>query len=956
MSYIFFKEKLILSKILLVISILMLPHVAYSRISFHVTSYSKEDYNAGNQNWSIDFDDKGNVYIGNTSGLLKLRGSLFRLFSMSLQTPVRSVRFINGKVYTGSFEEFGYWEPDASGRLLYNSLVSKLEGIDIRNEEFWRIEYHEGAIYFQSFGSLFRYENDRLYEVLLPGSMLFLIKSADRLFIQQIDGGLFEIIGGSLHLVEGSNFFADTEIKSILNLSKEKFIVGTSSKGVYQFNGSSWQPWDNQVQRLLIESKINNGLRVGDNIVFGTILNGLFILDIEGRMLTHLHSGNSLQNNTVLALASDKENNLWVGLDKGLDVINLVSPVESYSGYFFNLGAVYDAELYNDILYVGTNQGIHMFYPDENGRFTGGELLPGSQGQVWFFQLINEDLFCGHNDGTFQIKGNQMVPVSIQRGGFNLKPLSGGGKSVLLQSTYYFLVVYQLIDGNWLESHHLEGWEGPARFLEIDYLGNVWLGHALTGIFKLQPKADLKSLYNYQKIGTEHGLNSPTNRVFKLDNRIVVLTGHDILQWDPIRKVFIPFAEIIPSLQGFETSTMLLDAGGNRYWFFNRDEIGLFQVQFGKARLLYRILPRMYDLDFVEGYENIVTLNDSLHLICSVDGFSILNLARLENLPPMSSSPVIETVTYWRKPENMEAFAATEESILTFDRGSNNVRISFFEQQPGGRKGFFQYRLSGLDQNWSQWSQANEVTYYRLPKGTYTFYVRTLDNKGIMTKPSQITFQVRTPFAFSAFAFFVYALVLLIIFWQVRLKYLKRVFKKREDVLKLQKDELLRQKEQTEKELITLANEKLQSEVTLKNSQLANTAMSLVRKNELLGDIINEINKQKEELGRSVPKKFHARIIGLIEDSKKSDVEWEQFEKLFYQAHEDFFNRLKSYSNDLTKCDLRLASYLRLNLSSKEIAPLLNISVRGVEERRYRLRKRLGLLPDQSLSEFILSL
>jgi DNA-binding CsgD family transcriptional regulator len=79
------------------------------------------------------------------------------------------------------------------------------------------------------------------------------------------------------------------------------------------------------------------------------------------------------------------------------------------------------------------------------------------------------------------------------------------------------------------------------------------------------------------------------------------------------------------------------------------------------------------------------------------------------------------------------------------------------------------------------------------------------------------------------------------------------------------------------------------------------------------------------------------------------------FEHLFDQAHENFFKRLKTSFPDLTTSDLRLCAYLRLNLSSKEIAPLLNISVRGVEEKRYRIRKRLGLSSDQGLSDFIVS-
>jgi len=79
------------------------------------------------------------------------------------------------------------------------------------------------------------------------------------------------------------------------------------------------------------------------------------------------------------------------------------------------------------------------------------------------------------------------------------------------------------------------------------------------------------------------------------------------------------------------------------------------------------------------------------------------------------------------------------------------------------------------------------------------------------------------------------------------------------------------------------------------------------------------------------------------------------FENLFDQAHANFFKRLKTEFPTLTPSDLRLCAYLRMNLSSKEIAPLINITIRGVEERRYRLRKRLNLPPEHNLTDYILS-
>lgn len=939
----------------LFLMILMVPLPGRAQIPFHVTNYERSVYSAGNQNWAIDLDYAGNLYVGNTNGLLILRGASFSLYEMPLKTPVRSVRFIDGLVYSGSFEDFGYWQKDDAGNLNYHSLVPLLNGVDLKNEEFWRIKQHEGAIYFQSFGKLLRYNGSSIKEIEIPGSVLFLLKGRERLFIQQIDGGLFEIKDDELLFIEGTEIFSDTEVKAILPFTEETFLIGTSSKGVFLSDGTSWVQWSNEADQQLREFKINNGVRLGSLLAFGTIMKGVFIFDLEGKLMHHLHSGNSIQNNTILALRSDAENNLWVGMDKGFDYIALNSPVELYTDPELALGTVYTAALYKGTLYIGTNQGIHYFSLDENGKFSGGRFISESQGQVWFIKEIDGDLYCGLNEGTFIIRNNKLIQVSDVRGGYNLKKLSGIYDDFLIQSTYYPVVVYEKGAGSWRQSHILTGFEGPARFLEVDHLGNIWLGHSLAGVYQLQPSGDLKTAIRAIKMDGAFGLNSPTNRVFKLDNRIVILTGETILQWDAINQKLIPYNDIIPKLEGFEKSNMLIPAGEGKYWFVKDKELGLFEIRFNEVKLVYRFLPEMFGLELVEDYENIVALNDTLHLICLSNGFSILNFNRINQLPENNYPPEIREITFWKNPERNIRFGNDHLATFKPNRGFNNVNIQFSSRGSFGEKKYFQYKLSQIDQDWSEWALTAEVTYLRLPPGSYVFQVRTLGNKGFISQSEDISFKVRAPWYITFYAFAFYALVILLVFWYVRLRYQQRFFKKREDELKRQQNEIIMQKEQAESEIIRLTNEKLQSEISLKNTQLANNTISIIRKNELLNEIQKELSIQKEELGQRVPRRYFERINKLIENSIKSDHDWEMFEKLFDQAHENFFQRLKAEFPELTPGDLRLSAYLRLNLSSKEIAPLLNISLRGVEERRYRLRKRMGLPSNQNLVEFILS-
>jgi len=925
---------------------------AFSQESYHITNYRKADYKAGNQNWDMDLDEHGNLFVANSKGLLKMSGSSITLYELPGKNIIRSVAAINDRVFTGSFREFGSWEPDNTGVMKYTSLVPLLSNDTLQNDEFWQIKAHKGKIYFQSFGMLLCYDGTQVNSIPLPGPILFLLHAGERLFTQEIGGGLFEVVDETLIPVAGSEIFHDTEVKALIQFSETGFLFGTSSKGIFHYDGRIFYPWDNEVSAQLKEFKINNGVRLGNKIVLGTIMRGIFVLNTDGKLIHHLHTGTKLQNNTVLALCADTENNLWAGLDKGFDYIAFNTPLITYTEAGESFGTVYTACLYNNVLYVGTNQGIYYFFQDRHGNFLSKHFLYGSQGQVWFIKNIDGKLYCGLNDGTYLIRDFTLQQVSGISGGYNLKRVTSSAGDLMIQSTYHELSVFSKEENVWKLSHTMSGFGAPARFLEMDHTGNIWLGHTVSGIFRLQPNNRFDSILKIMHPDAGIHTTDAWNHVHKVDNRIIVPTGQTLLQWDAVAGKLVEYTSLTNQLQGFETSMSIIPAGSNKYWFIKRDELGMFEIQFEKARLMYRLIPEMYNLNLVEDYENIVALNDSLHLICLENGFSILNLKRLNRLASNNEPPEINEVVLWKNPDKFIRYTPGNEIKKVVNQTFNNLRFTFSAAGSAGKKKYFQHKLVGFDSYWCNWSSATQAEYNRLPPGTYTFMLRTLSSQGIITDDTQAVIKIRKPWHLTYIAYVLYFLVMLGLILLARLNYLKRTWKNKEQLLKKKQEQILKQKES---ELIRLSNEKLQTEIMLKNTQLANNTMLLIRKNELLSEIQKELDLQREELGPRMPKKYFNRLHRLIENSFKSDQDWEVFEKLFDQAHENFFQRLKTSYSELTPSDLRLCAYLRLNLASKEIAPLLNISVRGVEERRYRLRKRLQLSSEQNLTEFILN-
>ena len=109
-----------------------------------------------------------------------------------------------------------------------------------------------------------------------------------------------------------------------------------------------------------------------------------------------------------------------------------------------------------------------------------------------------------------------------------------------------------------------------------------------------------------------------------------------------------------------------------------------------------------------------------------------------------------------------------------------------------------------------------------------------------------------------------------------------------------------------------------------------------------------------KESGKNGNKDGFKKIVRDIDRNLSEDEGWEQFTKHFDQVHGDFLSNVKKDHPGLTPQEIKLCAYLRMNMTSKEIANLLNISVRGVEISRYRLRKKLNISRDVNLVEYMM--
>lgn len=931
----------------------------------YIQNYSKLDYASGNQNWSIARDHHGVMYFGNGEGLLSYDGKYWKQYEMPNRQIVRAVAADrSGRIYVGSYAEFGYWSIKEN-KMQYTSLKGLVAGKHALNNEIWKI-YSEGdKTIFQSFSAIYIYQHNKISVIEAPGSFLFLHQVGKRYIAEVLGKGLFELMGTRLVALKDDGSMRPEEVLSILPYKNGQLLIGTRKNGLVLYDGLSYKPFKTQADNFLQTYQLNNGTRILNKYyAYGTILNGLVIIDENGSVIQRINKSSGLQNNTVLSIFVDQEQNLWTGLDNGIDRIELNSPLNFYFDKVGQFGTVYSSLIYEGNIYLGTNQGLFIsrWTPDGGNAFD-FKLIPNSQGQVWSLKTIDGQLFCGHNDGTFRVSAGKLERISTASGGWTITSLRSNPE-YLIQGTYNGLVLFKKdASGIWRFDHKIEGFSEPSRYVEQDAKGDIWVSHPYKGLYRLTLSNDLRKVKATTSYDERNGLPNNINiNVFPFENKLVFSSEKGFYLYDEVSNRFNPYTALNKELGAFAGANKIIPAGKHRYWFINHGKTGLadFSVP-GRAQIES---DRFSVLDgrMVQYYENISPISEGIYLISVDDGFVVYNEASLSTANRVKQLPAVLIRGVYDLTDTYKVIAehGHTEPAIAIAYGRNNIRISYALPYYREANVRYQYMLEGYSKDWSDWSTASQKDFTNLSWGKYRFLVRAAVARQSQTKVTVFEFEVLPPFYATKIAYFVYLLLFVGIALLFKRLYELKLLKDKERItakLQQEKDAFLkREAEHTEKQIIKLEREKLQAELASKNRELANSAMSLVYKNELLQKLSQEIAKMKDSSGQSISDEQQRKIQHIITEGMNDERDWVLFENSFNDAHDSFFKKLKAKHPELVPNDLKLCAFLHMNMSSKEMASLLNISLRGVEIRRYRLRKKLNIPHDMNLTEFLMSI
>ncbi len=933
-----------------------------------VKSFTRDLYGAGTQNWAMAQDKNNRLYIANNEGLLVFDGTNWQVFPVPNKTILRSIGFgTGGKLYGGAQDEIGYFAPDKVGRLQFTSLKNQLPSHERNFTDVWQLEVAGNDVFFRTDSRIFKLSGEKFTVYPAQSSWLSLHKHQEKVLLHDKNRGLFVYQNNQWQpFIEQGSLPANFFITDLIPYRKDTSLLSTVSNGLYLLVQNKLIPFPlqstgiNPYQHFTSLSVLNDA-----SFLAGTYFNGIYRITRQGIVSENISTKNGLPNNTVRCLFADNGGNAWTGLDNGIAFFAYNNVIKQINPYAFNNGAGYDVKMLNGDLYFALSTGLQWLPIQSTADISSVTNEPKSilGGLTWNLSIIGNQLLAGRDDGLYKINNYQAAPVAQATGYWTCQSIPQTTPLKMVAGNYLGIDLYEIDKGNFIGKGGVEKFTESSRYVETEN-NTIWVSHPYRGIYKITISSNAVTLYT-QKDGLPADLD---NHVFKIKNKIVFATSAGIYEYDAannkIRKAN-DYAELFGDLP---IRYMKQDEKGN-IWFVQDKMVGVADYSTGKPTIHY--IPELKN-KILSGFENIFPYNIKNILVGGETGFYHLNYEKYrETIRPFTSYlTLVKTIG---SSDSVlfggYVFDSTENiKPLTIPYKMNSLHFAYAASVFGQHSSLeFSYYLQGFDNGWSNWSGNAEKDYTNLPAGTYTFHIKARSSPSHESAIYQYTFTIKPPWyeTIWAYAFYVLlagALLFAILKYQAR-KHLKKLQAKRlADQQRFEEEQRQTayrhhlELEKSEKELIRLQNEKLEAEITHKNAELASATMNLVQKKEFILKLKAELQQLQKAVKVGDDNPELKKILKALSEEEKLDDEWEQFSQHFNSVHGDFLTILKSKFPDLKPHELRLCAYLRMNLSSKEIAPLMSISVRGVEISRYRLRKKMALPTEINLVQYLMDL
>jgi serine phosphatase RsbU (regulator of sigma subunit) len=788
---------------------------------YPVKNFSPEDYKALPQNWAIVQDFRGNIYVGNNEGILEFDGTAWRKILTHSNSEVRSLAIDkNSRIYVGAIDEMGYLQPNATGKLEFISLLPKISETDRNFGVVWKTFCLEERVCFQTEEKIFIYSNDSIQVLKAKRYFNNSFRVNNTVFVSDAENGLYRCVGDSLLLIAGSEELIGKQLYVMLPYGENTLLAAIHEAGVFLIdffeteNKLKLRPLKTSIDSFLKTNQIYSGAKLSDSLFSIGTFNGAGVVNSSGMLQYWINKHTGLIDENIKFQTLDQQNNLWLGLHKGIGQIQVSSPITFFNENHKLEGYVESITRFAGKIHVATSLGVYALNPSQNGAlpyFTAMENLNRSDTWITANYKVadSERLFIEKNQDIFIADYVNGIPKSV----YNGVPWALY-QSKLNERQIYIGIEEGLVkldfDGiNWTHQRVFPSITNRITNIIEDKAGNLWLSADNAGIYKISTAGNSEFTF----YDSEDGLTEGPFLFINFNNELLVGSGKGILVLDETTNTFVPHQQLNPLLgSGLRYIHRMSVDTENKLWLVTyieeeeREELGFFENR-GDTSMFWNPLPFLgtikgqinalyHDADgitWLGGSEGLYRFDENIEKNYRNDFYCQIRKVMLGE-----DSTIFDGAFYdkqgWVSMEQTPALQPIldyQYNWLIFNYSAMNIDV----EQPTK----YSYKLDGYDKKWSEWTTETKKEYTNLPEKEYVFRVKAKNVYNHQSIEATYAFSVLPPWYRTIWAFLLFGLLGLTLVYFIVItytRYLRAVIREKTAEIREQKDEIEKQNEE----------------------------------------------------------------------------------------------------------------------------------------------------------------
>jgi signal transduction histidine kinase/ligand-binding sensor domain-containing protein len=824
--------------VLLIIGLFFCLHLNVNGQQPFIRKYLADEYQGG-QNWQMQQDKDGILYVANGDGVLRFDGTEWSSIRLPNQEAIHCLAIDStGRIYVGGNSDVGYLQKEQSDHYTYHSLLPLLALQNKTVTSVSQIILHGREVLFRDSENMYSYSEGKIRIINVPLNF----------FLIRVDNHIYILVDNKVYIYKDFNFeltdfpvIKGIGIKFMTGYTKGKFLILDTKDKLWVFDPTAVTKAE---QLKLITNKISsyvNGafafyIKLLDNgfIAIATHGNIIFI-NQHGQLISHIEP-DVLKYIFVNDFFEDDKHNFWVSGNREILQINTSLPLAYYNennGIHHKIISLTETD---DFQYLGTGWGIYYM---EKGK-TQCMVVPSVNGVTWNLYNFSGKVYAAHQDGVWEVRGKKATHLIKDVDVMTLCRLKRHPDRMIL-GTYNTGIWLTTKNGTDWVKRKIMGFEDQARYMEEDDEGNIWIAHYNKGIYRLRLNESMDSVIEKSFFDKANGLPSNiNNRIysFKFSNKLVATTVNGVYTFNSITNRFEPDKNINTALgQNFCIYTIIENAIGDLYFWgglpngketaglLKKRKDGSFELiltPFNKITIAIKNQRVDVDAPILAAEDGNILFGNDLRLI-----------SYCPDQKTFYKDPVPVAIRQAYAGDSLIFNSRNQKSVSELPFALNNVKFevaSYIFEDP--EKTEYQYRMEGFDDHWSDWTHSREASYTNLSNGNYTFFVRAKTQYGKISSSVGFTFQIKPPWyktigAYLAYFVFTVAFISLIVkiyTWRVNEQKLKL-----QRIVSEQNKELLTQNEE-----LLAVNEELSAindEVHVKNKAISEQAKQLEKLN-----------------------------------------------------------------------------------------------------------------------------